>query len=106
MGRWSYFFVVDRFLTRDLQDDTLRGGYHPGRARLARRTAQRSPMMRHGGRPESRFVQVVAALLGAAAIPARGADRAFEVAPEHLDCRYSTASPATQSPAQDTPDPL
>jgi len=67
-----------------------------------------SPMMRRGWRrPVWRFAEILAALLVAAAAErALGAERVFEIAPEHLDCRYSTASPATQASAEDTPSPL
>ncbi len=64
-------------------------------------------MMRRNWRPVLRFAEVPAALLvAAAAAPALGAERAFEIAPEHLDCRHSTAGPATQASAEDTPSPL
>ncbi len=66
-----------------------------------------SPMMRRGWRPVLRFAGVLAApFVAAAAGPALGAERAFEIAPEHLDCRYSTVSPAAQPSAGETPSPL
>src|SRR5467141_3727325 len=50
------------------------------------------------------FSEVLAGMLVAAA-PAQSAERTFEMA-QHLDCRYSTATPATQVSAEDTPSPL
>jgi hypothetical protein len=64
-------------------------------------------MMVRGWRPVSRSseVLVVALLVAAAAAPALGAERTFEIAAERLDCRYSTASP-TQASAEETPSPV
>jgi len=42
----------------------------------------------------------------AATMPALGADRAFEIASEHLDCRYSSFGPEAQPSAVETPSPL
>ena len=61
--------------------------------------------MGHGCRPVLRFPEVVAGVLVATA-PALSAERTFEIASEHLDCRYSTASPGTQVAAEDTSGPL
>src|SRR5258708_5798014 len=64
------------------------------------------PTMRLRCRPVSRFADLAATtLLAAVAAPALGAERAFEIAPEHLDCRYSTASPVGQPSAEETPSP-
>src|ERR1700682_4862699 len=62
-------------------------------------------MMRCGWRPVLRFSEILAGVLVAAA-PALSAERTFEIASEPLDCRYSTASPATQVAAEDTSGPL
>src|ERR1700682_3884796 len=62
-------------------------------------------MMRRGSRPVLRFREVLAGMLVATA-PALSAERTFEIASEHLDCRYSTASPGTQVAAEDTSGPL
>ena len=63
-------------------------------------------MMRFGWRPVFLCVQLPSALLvGAVAAPALAAERTFEVAPEHLDCRYSTVSPSAQPSAQESPGP-
>jgi hypothetical protein len=61
-------------------------------------------MMARGWRPALWFSEVLAGTLVAAA-PALSAERTFEMA-QHLDCRYSTASPATQVSAEDTSSPL
>ena len=64
-------------------------------------------MMRRCLGPVSLFAGGLGVLLVAAgAAPAAGAERAYEIAPEHLDCRYSAASPAAQSSAGETPRPL
>jgi hypothetical protein len=61
--------------------------------------------MRLPCRPVLRFADLAATLLAAVAAPVLGAERAFEIAPEHLDCRYSTASPAAPPSADETPSP-
>jgi len=64
-------------------------------------------MMRRSWRPVSRSAEVLAmSFVAASAAPARGAERVFETAPEHLDCRYSTVNPATEVSAEGTPGPL
>jgi hypothetical protein len=64
-------------------------------------------MLPRGCRPVLRLAEFFAALLGAAAAtPVFGADRTFQVAPEHIDCRYSTVSPAAEPSATATPAPV
>ena len=53
-----------------------------------------------------RFAEGFVALLVAAAGPAPGAERAFEIARAHLDCRYSTVSPVALPSAEETPGPM
>jgi len=53
-----------------------------------------------------RRVLLAALIVPAAATPALGADRAFEIASEHLDCRYSTADRSAESSAAETSGPL
>ena len=62
-------------------------------------------MMRSGSRSLRRVADVLAALLATAA-PAVAVEADFEVPPERLDCRYSTAIPARQTAAAETPGPL
>src|SRR6267154_3146574 len=62
-------------------------------------------MMGCRSRPVVRFSEVLAGVLVAAA-PALSAERTFEVASEHLDCRYTSWSPAPQALAEDTSSPL
>ena len=58
--------------------------------------------MRRGPTPVFLAPLFVAAIV----TPASGADRAFEIASEHLDCRYSTAPSDTPLSAAETSSPL
>ena len=61
--------------------------------------------MGRGWRPALWFSGVLAGVLVAAA-PALSAERTFEIASEHLDCRYTSWNPAPQVSAEDTSSPL